>query len=156
MLKLQTRIFADHYQFYIHDAEYRHYEDKRLDWNAGKKLAHGYMATEHAIYVSTKADLNDHCVKVYLLESPNKSRYETIFEGNIEIPSGKLLLSSPCGEDDEDLIQLDKGKYRITVCGENIGKDMFSYSEDFEEDMSDEEYCRLNKFESYDIFLEYA
>ena len=44
MLVLQTRIFADHYQFYIHDLEYDHYDDSRLNWTDGEKLDYGYMA----------------------------------------------------------------------------------------------------------------
>jgi len=153
---LKSRIFADHYQFYIHDADYKHYEDERLNWIEGIKLEYGYMATEKAIYVSTKADLNDHCVNVYLSESPDESKYETIFRGYIDIPSGKLQFSSPCGEYDEDQTEIEKGKYKIAICGRNIGKDMFSYSEKFDEEMSDEAYCGLSKFESYDVFLENA
>jgi len=156
MHKLQSRIFADHYQFYIHDAEYEHYNDSRLDWKEGKKLEYGYMATEKAIYVSTKADLNDHCIKIYINESPIKSNYETNFTTTLEITSGKLLLSSPSGEYDEDQIEIANGTYKVSVCGKNIGKDMFSYNEEFDEEMSDNEYCNLEKFESYDIFIKNA
>ncbi len=156
MLALQTRIFADHYQFYVHDSEYEHYDDSRLDWTEGKKLEFGYMATEQAIYVSTKADLNDHCVNVFIDETPNKSNYERCFVHTLEIPSGKLLISSPSGEDEEDSIKIEKGKYKISLCGKNIGKDMFSFNEEFDEEMSDEEYCKLDKFESYDIYIENA
>ena len=84
MLKLQSRIFASHYQFYIHDADYEHYDDPRLSWENGEKLEYGYMATEGAVYVSTKSDLNDHCVKVYVDETPNKNMYETFYY-NIKI-----------------------------------------------------------------------
>lgn len=156
MLKLQSRIFASHYQFYIHDADYEHYDDPRLSWEDGEKLDYGYMATEGAVYVSTKSDLNDHCVKVYVDETPNKNMYETFFVHTVEVSSGRLLISSPSGEDLEDSIELNNGKYTISICGKNVGKDMFSYKEEFDEDMEDEEYCRIDKFESYDVFLESA
>ena len=156
MLALQTRIFADHYQFYIHDSDYEHYEDSRLDWTDGNKLDHGYMATEQAIYVSTKADLNDHCVKVFIDETPNKSNYEIYFVHTLEIPSGLLLISSPSGEDEEDSVKIKEGKYKITLCGKNVGKDMLSFEEEFDEEMSDEEYCNLDKFENYEIYIENA
>ena len=65
MLKLKTRIFAGHYQFYIHDSESNHYEDSRLDWGNSEKLNFGYMASEEAIFVLTNADLNDHCVHLF-------------------------------------------------------------------------------------------
>ena len=66
------------------------------------------------------------------------------------------MISSPAGEEDEDGIALGDGKYTIHVCGKNIGKDMFSYDEEFDEFMDDDEYCKLDKFESYDIYLEPA
>lgn len=154
MFALQTRIFADHHQFYIHDSEYEHYDDSRLNWMDGEKLDYGYMATEQAIYIPTKASLNDHCVKIFIDETPIKSNYETCFTHNLEISSGTLLISSPSGEDEKDALKIDKGNYKITICGKNIGKDMFSFDENFNEEMSDEEYCNLDKFESYDIYIE--
>ena len=156
MLKLQSRIFASNYQFYIHDADYEHYDDPRLSWSDGEKLKYGYLATESAIYISTKSDLNDHCVKVYVGEIPETNQYESVFDHKLEIISGRLLISSPSGEDLDDSIELPNGTYRVSVCGKNIGKDMFSYSEEFDEEMDDDEYCNLNKFEAYDVFIEIA
>jgi hypothetical protein len=156
MLKLQTRIFASSYQFYIHDADYEHYDDQRLSWSDGEKLKYGYLATENAIYVLTKSDLNDHCVRIYVGKTPETNQYESVFDHKLEIISGRLLISSPSGEEIDDSIELANGIYRVKVCGKNIGKDIFSYSEEFDEEMDDDEYCNLNKFEAYDLFIEIA
>lgn len=156
MLLLQTRIFASHYQFYIHDSEYEHYDDVRLNWSEGEKLEYGYMATEHAIYISTKSDLNDHRVRIYLGRPENVTVYETCFFHNLEIPSGILQLSSPSGEYEDDVVVLEKRKYNVSILGKCVGKDMFSYEEQFNEEMTDQEYFNFELFEIYDIYIENA
>ncbi|WDE96339.1 hypothetical protein PQO03_11525 [Lentisphaera profundi] len=110
------------------------------------------MATDQAIYVSTVADLNDHRLRVYIDESPDKS-YERTFQKNLNITSGTLVVSAPANSGDDDLkINLNNGEYIITVCSNSIGKDVYTYDEDGEE-MEDEEYFQHDEYEYYDVYI---
>lgn len=148
-----TRVFADHYQFYLYDSSFDHYSDERLSWTDGNKNEYGYLSVEKAIYVSTVAGLNDHRVRFFIEGSPTKD-YERNFESIIEVPSEKLVLSAPANMDEDDFIlSLSAGKYKVLICSNSVGKDMFSYEHEYDEDMDDIEYFKHDEFEYYDIFL---
>ena len=149
-----SRIFADHYQFYIYDSDYDHFADDRLNWATAEAKEFGYITTEKAIYVKTVADLNDHRVRVFIDQQPSAS-YEQEFSSNIELVSGKLIVSAPANDEDDDLVVLlEPGNYSIFVCGNSIGKDMFSFDSAYDEEMDDSEYFKHDEFESYDIYLQ--
>jgi hypothetical protein len=150
---LTKRIFASHYQFYIFDSNFDDFLNPRLDWMEAEREKFGYLSTKNAIYVSTVADLNDHRLRVFLEQTPSNN-YERIYERNLLLESGVLVISAPANDEADDLkINLQKGVYKIFVCSNSIGKDMFSYEHDYEEEMSDEEYFEHDEFENYDIFI---
>jgi len=148
-----SRIFADHYQFYLYDSDYDHYSDDRLIWGTAEPKEFGYLTTEYAIYVKTVSDLNDHRVRVYINQSISSS-YEQVFESSLEINSGKLVVSAPVSDEEDDLIiNIEPGKYKVRVCGNSLGKDMFSFDTEYDEEMEDSEYFKHDEFENYDIYL---
>lgn len=150
---LTKRIFASHYQFYIFDSNFDDFLNPRLDWMKAERERFGYLSTENAIYVSTVADLNDHRLRVFLEQTPSKI-YERIYERNLLLESGVLVISAPTNNEVDDLkINLQKGVCKIFVCSNSIGKDMFSYDRNYNEEMSDEEYFEHDEFENYDIFI---
>jgi len=150
---LTKRIFASHYQFYIYDSDFDDFLNPRLDWMEAEREKFGYLSTEKAIYVSTVADLNDHRLRVFLEQIPSDN-YERIYEQSLLLESGALVISAPANNDADDLmINLQNGLYKIFVCSNSIGKDMFSYDHDYNEEMSDEEYFEHEEFENYDIFI---
>jgi len=153
MMQISSRIFADHYQFYIYDSEYKHFSDDRLNWITAEREQFGYISTEMAIYVSTVADLNSHRLRVYLGEEPN-AEYERVYSRDLAIPSGRVVISAPANEESDDLrLSVEKGNYTVFVCSNSIGKDMLSYDVEYDDDMTDEEYVKHDEFEYYDIFL---
>ncbi len=150
---LTKRIFASHYQFYIYDSDFDDFLNPRLDWIEAEREKFGYLSTEKVIYVSTVSDLNDHRLRVFLEQTPSEI-YERIYERNLLLESGVLIISAPANNETDDLkINLQKGVYKISVCSNSIGKDMFSYDHNYNEEMSDEEYFEHDEFESYDIFI---
>jgi len=150
------RTFADHYQFYVYDSEHDHYSDKELDWQTSEKKEYGYLAVEKAIYVSTVASLNDHRVRVFVEDYP-KEKYERQFKWKLDLPSGKLVLSAPANSEEDDVfIEVEPGRYQVFVCSNSIGKDMFSYEHEYDEEMGDEEYFKHDEFEYYDIYVSKA
>ena len=153
MIINQQRIFADSYQFYVFDSSCNHY--KELSWENNTKLKYDYIASDSAIYVSTVSDLNDHRLRVYTNEEPVDCKYQRVFKRQININSGKLIISSPsCSEDEEIIIKLKKGTYSISICSNSIGKDLFSYGEKYQEEMSEDEYLMHDCFEYYDIYIQ--
>lgn len=147
------RIFTDHYQFYIYDSDYDHYSDERLNWVSAIAKDFGYISTEKAIYVKTVSDLNDHRIRVFINQEPSIS-YERVFSSNIELESGKLIVSAPANDEENDFVlPLEPGSYKISVCGNSIGKDMFSFDTEYYEEMEDSEYFKHDEFENYDIYL---
>ena len=154
MLIHTERIFADHYQFYIHDSQYDHINDPNLDWEIDQGYENNYRASEKGIYVGTVAHLNDHRVRIFINEIPKKDKYERVFEHSINIASGKIQIDSPSSIGmDPTIIEIAPGVYTIFVCGNSIGKDLFSYGDTYDEDMDDEDFLKLELFEYYDIFL---
>ena len=130
MLIHTERIFADHYQFYIFDSNYAHLNDNSLNWESTDKLEYNYIANDKAIYVSTVADLNDHRLRIYENEKPETGKYERIFEHQLNVDSGKLVISTPINTQDDDIvINLKKKQYTIFVCSNSIGKDFFSFDQ---------------------------
>lgn len=149
-----TKIFADHYQFYIFDAEFDHYSEPRLDWSQPDRLEYGYLATERAIYVSTVADLNSHRLRVFQNESPTQ-QYERIFSVELEIEGNAIQVSAPANSPEDDLIiPVSPGHYLISVCSNHVGIDELTVLPDNEEPLSDEEFLSREDIECYDVFIE--
>ena len=149
-----AKIFADHYQFYIFDAEFDHYNEPRLDWHQPDRLKYGYLATERAIYVSTVADLNTHRLRVFLNESPTQ-QYEREFSANLQIQGNAIKISAPTNSPEDDLIiPVSPGHYLITVCSNHVGSDELTVFPNNIEPLSDAEFLSREDMESYDIFIE--
>lgn len=152
MLIHTERIFADHYQFYIFDSAYNHFDN--LDWNLNKKEKYGYISTDKGLYVLTVSDLNDHRLRIYKDEKPIISNYERFFEHQLTIDSGILVISTPINTDEDDIkITLDKGKYKIFICSNSIGKDLSSFKDNYDDELSDKEYNSYDIFEYYDLYI---
>ena len=156
MLAATKVIFADHQQFYIYDAGYEHFADPALDWQKAPRLAHGYLASERAVYVSTVAPLHSHRVRVYLDQAPTLA-YERVFTAQIAIGSGSLVISAPANESEDDLIiPLPPARYRLRICANSVGIDEMHVEPDRNDPMEDEELAQRDDIEYYDLFLERA
>ncbi len=152
-LRATDRVFADHYQFYLHDSGYDHFSDPKLEWKEENRQEHGYLATDKAIYVSTVAHLNDHRVRIYLGGLPEEHSYERTFVREVHVESGRLVLSALANNPDENVvIDLEPGVYCVSVCGNAIGKDQYSFEPDGDF-IEDEDYLANDAFEHYDIYI---
>lgn len=153
MLALVARIFADHYQFYLYDEGFEHYEEPNLNWQSGQKLEFGYMAVPRAIYVSTVAHLNSHRVRVYVGDRPHEA-YERVVTSNLSIESGVLLIAAPTDLPEDILkVQVKPGDYECFVCSSAVGVDELDKEPDRDEPLSDEEFLKRDDFEHYDVYL---
>lgn len=149
-----TEIFADHYQFYIFDESFNHFDEPRLDWNSAERLEFGYLATERAIYVSTVAHLNRHRLKVFLDETP-LAQYERTFYTRLRVDGSAIKISAPANAEEDDLeIQVAPGAYNVWVCSRNIGIDELSTDPDSDDQLSEEEFLHREDLEVYDLFIQ--
>lgn len=153
MLALVARISADHYQFYLYDEGFQHYEEPLLDWQSSQRLEFGYLAVPRAIYVSTVAHLNSHRLRVYVGERPHEE-YERVFTWNLLIESGVLLIAAPTDLPEDILkVQVKPGGYECFVCSSAVGVDELDTEPDRDEPLSDEEFLKRDDFEHYDVYL---
>ena len=154
MLAATAIIFADHHQFYVYDSSYDHYGDPRLDWKQAPRLAYGYLATERAVYVSTVAALHTHRLRVFVNQAPGAG-YKRVFSADLSIDSGTLAISAPANDREDDvLIDLPAGAYRLSVCSNNLGTDELNVEPDRDEPLDDEAFLQRDDIEYYDLFVE--
>lgn len=154
MHAVTTWVFADHFQFYIYDADSNHFADPALDWKSGLRLAHGYLATERAIYVSTVARLNSHRLRIFIDESPS-APYERVFTSELTLSSGRLVISAPAnGPEDDTVLELPVGRYQMSVCSSSVGVDALDLWPDRNEPLTDEEIAAHDDLEHYDLFIQ--
>ncbi len=121
------RIFADHYQFYISDAQADLFE-KSLNWMADDHAKRGYISNGKTVYLGTRADSNDHWLNVYLSDrQPDFDDCAWALAFNIVIESGQIVIASPI----EDIAWIDVpvGNYVIYVLAYNLGVDQLSVNE---------------------------
>lgn len=154
MLVTTERLFADHYQFYLYDDGYAHFEDPLLNWETGSRAAHGYLVSQRAIYVSTVSHLNSHRLRIFVGESPTND-YERVFRVKLNLQSGVLVISAPANSEEDDVkVELSPGIYQVVVCSSAIGKDELDVLPDAEEQLNDEEFFLRDDIEYYDVFIE--
>ena len=149
---LTVRMFADHYQFYLVDKGYDHFDDPTLDWGDGKGVEQGWLASERVLCISTRAHLNDHRVRVY--RGHREADYERTHEHELNISSGVLEIYGLADSDDEhEEIAVGPGRYLVEVGVASLGVDIWTESTDAEEIEDDQEYFARDDLEYYDFFL---
>jgi len=144
------RIFADHYQFYISDAEADLLEQS-LDWMAEAHARRGYISNGRTVYLGTRAHLNAYWLTVYLSDfQPHFDDCERVLVFNIAIESGQLVIASPI--EDIALIDIPTGHYVVYILADNLGVDQLSLNE-ADEDLNDAEFEQRTDFERYTVVL---
>jgi hypothetical protein len=151
------RVFADSYQFFVYDSAFDPLADLP-DWDHATN-ARGYMTADRAIYLGTRAHLNDHWVEIFHSESPpDVASCERALAFNLDIQGDALCLMGP-SDDEEDILRfpVPPGAYTLYVLAYNIGNDAFSTGEledeEDDEDMSDEQLAARTDYERYDLVL---
>jgi len=154
----QFRLFADHYQFILSDAEADPLEDVPQwdDPEAARTKAKGYVASDSAAFIKSRADLNDIVVRVFMSDQPPKATAcDRQFNFNMSIPSGELNVTS-LNVDSPNVVSVPPGDYVIYVRSFNLGVDEMTtgeLSKDNPKRMSNAERFARHDFEHHHIVL---
>jgi hypothetical protein len=148
------RCFADHYQLYLVDGDYDHWSDPNLNWETGIKTANGNLVSRRAIYISTKADLNAHRIRIFNAQPSGSYDYQE--SHTLELSTGSLMLYGIADLPDERLqIPIAPGTHTITICARNLGIDQFSDGIDVpNRELDDDEFFAHDEFEHCDIYIQ--
>lgn len=165
----EFRLFADHYQFLVYDAEadplpesfYSDLDDERSDIGSYRQ---GYITNGRTICFGTVAHLNDHWIEVYASSQiPDFDQAERVIALPLNIDSGRvgitdlLYLNEPSEE-----ILVDPGVWTIYFLAFNLGSDRLwerrvarpeRRSERLSDELSDEQLRTNWEFERYRIVL---
>lgn len=152
----QSRIYADHYQFYILDSGADPF-DGMPKWTEDA-VARGFIANQHVIGISTRAHLNDHWLELYLHSSaPDTTGFDRAIASDILLESGCIeimgLVDSP---DEVYRVEVTPGLYTVHVLTSNLGDDQFStdvINQDDDREMTDEVIESRIDLERYKVVL---
>lgn len=164
-LLTEFRIFADHYQFFVYDAEidpcpksfYSDLDEHRSDLGSYRQ---GYITNGRTICFGTDAHLNVHWIEVYSSpQVPNLGRAERVIALPLKIDSGKVgitnlsYLNEPIKE-----VSLNSGVWTVYLLAFNLGSDQYwdrrvARSERKSETLSDEQLKTNWEFERYRIIF---
>jgi len=145
----QHRIFADHNQFYVFDAESDPY-DIQDEWS-NEIIRKGYLRGKRSIHVVTVGSYNDHAVSIHL-GRPDQDIPEDGHEITTEIiiDSGKIRLSSPAYSiHEQPEYSIGFGVFELTIRSLNSGVE----DPDNVEDLEDEEFFKLMLLERYELYF---
>ena len=155
----QFRVFAGHYQFILSDAEADPLEDVPQwdDKEAARTKAKGYVASDSAAFINSRAHLNDIVVRVFMSDQrPKATACDRQFNFNMSLPSGELHVTSLDGLDSPNVVSVPPGEYAIYVRSFNLGVDEMSTGELSKENpkrMSDAKRLARHDFEHHQIVL---
>lgn len=142
------RLFADHYQFQVHDAEANPYAEDP-GWTEHRARL-GYAHTATSVHVGTVAHLNDHWVTVHTADTPPPFRpHQRVVALNVSFPSGRGVVAS-LGEPVLEF-EVEPGPYVLYVVASNPGVDLMSLDEEGE--LTDAEIEARTDLERYDLVL---
>lgn len=138
------RIFADHYQFWVHESDANPFDP--LPNYTDESVQRGWSRTNHAISFSTHAHLNDHRLDIYRNEDmPLISNYERCSVHHLKVRSGISVF------DTEEIFQLPltPGDYSLVLAAYNLGKEQ----DPDEEELGDKEFLDQLHWERYELYV---
>ena len=147
------RAFADHYQLFFVNGDFDHWNDPNLKWTTGSRSPNGNLAVPQAIYLSTKASLNEHRIRIMIGSPTHEYAYVDSFE--LDLSSGKLMVYGIADLPEERCsVELEPGEYILDICASNLGVDQFSEGiEEYDIELDDDQFFGRDEFEHYDVFL---
>ena len=161
----EFRLFADHYQFFVYDAEadplpesfYSDLDDERSDIGSYRQ---GYITNGRTICFGTIAHLNDHWIEVYSsAQIPEFGQAERVIALPLKVDSGRVGITDLAGLDvPVEEISVNPGVWTVYSLAFNLGSDKFwerrvARPERSSERLSDEQLRANWEFERYRVVL---
>jgi hypothetical protein len=136
------RIVAEHYQFWVYDAESNPFEPCP-DFSS-QTSARGWVLTTNGVCFLTVAHHWDHRLDIFIADSlPAKSSEDRRIHINLSVPSKVLVV-----HDTEVIFEhRTTGTCSVVLKAFNLGKDTNG------DDLSDEELLGHGEWERYEMFL---
>ena len=141
------RVFADHYQFYLHDESVEPYEVDE-QWN-DLAVARGSIAGKSVIHIGTKAHLNDHWIDIFAGSPPDGHDAEIVHKLSLDLPSGRLKLSTMSPDPSDPVFNFAPGNHQLTILGFNRGME-----DDASHELDDAAFSARRDLERYEVYVE--
>lgn len=138
------RIFADHYQFFVHDSaaeacpEYFYDRKVIAPPDLTKNDDASYITDGQSIRFSTSADPNSHWIEIYNSDLPPDTREaQRVIALPLNVESGKVSVSTLIDLNTPDsTVEVPPGRYTVYLLGFDLDKDPGEEADDWDAPVS--------------------
>ena len=140
----KIRIFADRYQFWVHDRDTNPFDT--LPEFTKATIKRGWSRTSRAIAFHTTAHLNDHRLDIFLCDSnPRVNDYDRATVHPIAISSGLVVYDT----EESFSIELAENNYSLIMVAYNLGKEQ----DPEETELEDSAFFEKFEWERYELYI---